>query len=65
MSGQLCAWEVVVPGQLSYLGDCLPGQLCATAVVTWAVVLAPKRALYLHQFNFKGPAKSDFQIAKF
>ena len=41
-------WAVVQPGQLSYLGSSLPGQLSpwqlsAWAVVAWAVVLAPGR----------------------
>ena len=48
--GQLSTLAVVVPGQLSYMGSCLsgqllPGQLPAWAVVAWAVVGASKLAV--------------------
>ena len=44
--GSCRTWPIVVHGQFSYLGSCLPGQLSpgqlsAWAVVAWAVVLAP------------------------
>ena len=55
--GQFSTWAVVVPGQLSYLGSCLPGQLLpgqlsAWAVVAWAVVLAP--LIYVQLLRLKG-----------